>query len=631
MKTRLIIYSYYTLFWLFFFIVIRILFLLYHYPFSSELNIGDWFLINFYGSKLDISVTAYILLIPCVFAIITSYFRGKWLYYIINTYTILLLFVISFLTIIDIEIYKHWGFRLDCTPLIYINTPKEMLASVELLVIVKLLLLGLCIFLVSVFIYFRLIAKKLKYLKPANWKVSILFLFITGLLIVPIRGGVGLAPVNIGSVYFHNNNFANHAAINGIWNLSYSLTKRKKINNVYNFFENNKAEKIFDELYKIPDDGKDEAVKVLKSGNPNIILIILESFSAKLIEVLDGKQGITPNINRLSREGILFRNFYASGDRTDKAIIAILSGYPALPYTSIINFPQKTQNLPFLIRDLKEKGYHTAFYYGGDIDFANIRSYLVNGQFDEIISKKDFRSSTNNSKWGVHDHIVFNKLFKDINNRDTSESPFFYVLFTLSSHEPYDVPMKTVVKGDDDESKFLNSAYYTDKAVGKFIENAKKQDWWDNTLFILVADHGSRHPGNSPYNSIAKFRIPMLWLGGALIKHDTLIHTYASQTDIAKTILQQIGYSKQEIIYPFSKNIFSQRAGIVETLHATFLHSGFAFFVFNDGFGFVSDRLKLVYDNVSNKYIVKKGTYTDKDLQKGKAYLQVVYDDFVNK
>src|SRR5690606_7393298 len=150
---------------------------------------------------------------------------------------------------------------------------------------------------------------------------------------------------------------------------------------------------------------------------------------------------------------------YASGDRTDKGLIAILSGYPAQPQTSIIKFPAKTERLPQLNRFIREMGYRTSFIYGGDIDFANFRSYLNSSGFDHLTTLDDFDDELYTSKWGVHDHHMFKRALEEL---DTTTAPFFKVILTLSSHEPFDVPIEPLLPGNDAESLFLNSCHYTD-------------------------------------------------------------------------------------------------------------------------------------------------------------------------
>jgi phosphoglycerol transferase MdoB-like AlkP superfamily enzyme len=474
-KQKLVFFGLYTLFWLLIFIVCKFLFLFFFYNQSAEFPITDWFLIFTHGFRLDLSATGYILLIPIFVTSVGSFFKNRWFKYFINTYTILILLVVSLILITDLELYRYWGFRLDTTPLLYISTPREAFASVSTGIILRQILLGVLIFLITILVYFKCIARFVIREKPGKWLQFFVFLFLAGFLIIPIRGGFGIAPINTGSAYFHEKAFPNHAALNVFWNLGYSLVNLHPLENPYQYLDTSEAEKLFNGLY----DDEGQSDQVLKQKKPNIIVIILESFSSKIIKVLGGKEGVTPQFGQLAREGILFKNFYATGDRTDKGLVGILSGYPAQPTYSIIKFPKKTANLPNITREFKNLGYTTSYYYGGSVDFANIRSYLVNSGFDTVISIVDFDPSTYNSKWGVHDHILLDRFIQDFTK---VESPFFCVLMTLSSHEPFEVPMETVIMGDDEESRFLNSCYYTDKSIGEFISTAQKQEWWDNTL-----------------------------------------------------------------------------------------------------------------------------------------------------
>jgi phosphoglycerol transferase MdoB-like AlkP superfamily enzyme len=359
-------------------------------------------------------------------------------------------------------------------------------------------------------------------------------LAVTALMFVPIRGSFSVAPMNTGFVYFHRTKaYANHAAINVVWNFLYNLSKNTTLKYPEDFLPKEVAEQYFLELHPQHDT---TATRLWKTDRPNIILFILESFTADVIEPLGGMPGIAPNLNQLCTEGVLFTNIYASGDRTDKGLISILSGYPAQPVTSIIKNPAKTQRLPYLNHYMLDLGYNTSFVYGGDIDFANFRSYLTNSRFDHITSDEDFPEEYNQSKWGVHDHIVFQQALQEC---DTARQPFFKVILSLSSHEPFDVPMVAKFPGKDGESLFINSCYYTDRCIGEFIIKAKASDWWDNTVVIFIADHGHRHPGNKELKDKERYRIPLLMVGGA-VKQDAIIEKFASQTDLANTLLGQL-------------------------------------------------------------------------------------------
>lgn len=613
MKKRLLFFFLYTLFWLVFFYSNRFIFLITYFDEAKNVSCTDLAATFWYGSRLDFSTVGYFLILPAIAIFATTYMKTRFLYHFLNIYTGIVLFAVSFLIATDLELYKYWGFRLDATPLIYFKTPGEMLASVSWLTIVKQIGIAILFFLIFGFLYLKCIAKPIKNAKRAGWKNYPVFLLLIAGLIVPIRGGFDVSPVNISAVYFHNNSFVNHASVNLVWNVFFSLTEFDKLNTTYSYFDNAEAQQIFDSLYQ---EKRTDTKKILKTDKPNIIIIILESFTGNVIKEISGREGITPNFSALTKEGIFFPRMYASGSRSHEGIAAILSGYPAQTNTGIVLHPKKSQKLGFISKVLKRRGYTSAFYYGGDLNFANLKSYFINGELDKVITKHDFSDSLDNSKWGVHDHYVFARFLTDINK---SKKPFFYTLFTLSSHAPFRVPMETVIEGEDADTRFFNSVFYTDQCLGDFIQQAKQSDWWNNTLLILTADHGSRRPGNIQYHSPQKFTIPMLWLGGALAVKDTVINSFASQTDVPATLFSQLPVDYPKEKFRFSRNILADST------------SGFSFYVFNDGFGFLSEDVTLVYDNVAEKYIINKGKTTETDLKKGKAILQILYNDFNKK
>ena len=191
------------------------------------------------------------------------------------------------------------------------------------------------------------------------------------------------------------------------------------------------------------------------------------------------------------------------------------------------------------------------------------------------------------------------------------------VILTLTSHEPFETPVATVIKGDDDDSKYLNSLHYTDASIGDFIKVAKTRKWWSNTLIIIIADHGSTRPGNSENWEKIKYHIPMIWLGGALNVQDTVIHNMASQTDMAATLLSQLDLKSDE--FKFSKNILT--TGYIP----------YAFFTYTGGFGFMKPGDLSIYNTVTNTYTESLGKNDSLSERQGKAYLQSLYMDVYNK
>jgi phosphoglycerol transferase MdoB-like AlkP superfamily enzyme len=260
-----------------------------------------------------------------------------------------------------------------------------------------------------------------------------------------------------------------------------------------------------------------------------------------------------------------------------------------------------------------ENGYQSSFWYGGEINFANFNSFVIGSGFQDIITKNNFDPANYNSKWGVHDHILFQTL-KDSMKR--VKEPFLKVILTLSSHEPFDVPMEPVFKGSDDMTKYKNSVYYTDKTLGSFLDWAKSTDWWKNALIVMVADHCARVYSDMPNYKQNVFKIPMLWVGGALSKSDMRVMKLGSQVDIPATLLDQLGIPCD---FPFSKDLLSDQS------------KSFAFYTYNEGFGFITDSSAVAVDLKSKMVVLSEGKNPEYAEKKGKAYLQVLFSDYLKR
>lgn len=605
MRARLWIFAKLMLYWMLFMSVIRISFLAYNYDLSSQLTFKEILLSLVYGTPMDLSMTGYVMLLSGLFLTVSTLIKGRWIYYALFSLSMLALFLQIIIVIIDLELYRHWGFRMNNTPLFYMGSGAA--GSIDLWVAIKVLLIGAVLAFTFVWLYVKWIAPSVWNLGTALKKSALVLLLLSGLMVLCIRGSFTVATMNTGFVYFHTTKmYANHAAINVVWNFFRSLSSSSRVVYPETFFDQQLTEKHFQELYPV----SDSTYSILNTPKPNVVIIIIESYTASVIEALGGVPGVTPRINALSKEGILFDNFYASGDRTDKGLSSVLSAYPAQPNSSIIKFPGKTQNLPSLNKKMEALGYRTSFIYGGDADFANFRSYITASGFDALTEDEDFEDELNNSKWGVHDGFVGLRALEEL---DTAQTPYFKVWLTQSSHEPFDVPAKPKFTDGSLEHRFFNSCHYTDSCIGAFIDKLKNRKDWDNTLVILTADHGHRLPDNQDIQSSRRFRIPLLFLGGA-IKSDSVIHTVGSQTDIANTLLAQLNAASPEFI--FSKNLFSNTINP----HAAFF--------FNNGFGFVlPDNKLMVYDNTA-KIFVKAENVSEAEMELGKAYQQKLYSDF---
>ena len=600
--------------WVIFFEVARIFFLLSTVQYAKETPSPLVFQSLWFGLKMDLSMAAYLTILVGVFVIASlfiPFFRKKWIYLI---YTGLILFVQLLLIITDVESFKAWGTRIDSTPLKFLSSPKEAWASVSHLPLV-LIFIGLIVLYFLLFWLFRkIISRSIVLLENNKYRFvqALLVLLFIGTLIIPIRGGFQLSPLNQSSVYFCNSQYANNAAVNASWNFMFSVIQMNQLNkDLYKYMKEEEADAIVKSLFNA--EGKSEQIiNESNSTKTNVILIIWESFTEKVLNKnIEGKP-VIKFFPELMKEGIYFSNCYSSGDRTDKGISAVISGYPALPKGSIVNYPEKTAKLPGLGKIFSDNGYATQFYYGGESEFMNIKSYLNAQKFQQLITKESFKETEMNSKWGAHDDAVMKKLVNDI---PQMKQPFFTTWLTLSSHEPFETPVPAVFNGNDKETKFLNSLHYTDSVVYSFINELKKMPSWENTLVIISADHGHYLPVTG--KRADDYRIPVLWLGGALKKQNVVIDNTVNQLDMAGCLAQQLHFKSD--FFPFGKNVFDSTS------------KQWAFFTYNDGIGFVTDSSRLLFDNAGKRTVFEEGK-TNKDHERiAKALMQKVYSDFLKR
>lgn len=607
------------------FILQKPLFILYYSSLYAGTSWTDPFKVIWNGLPLDLSLAGYLTAIPGLLFIASAWTLSKTLRRIWNGYYFFIAILLAVIFIVDIGLYEYWGFRLDATPLFYFfSSPKDALASISIWQVLG----GI----VAMILYASLLYALLLWIQKGIWKrlklpyrrlsVSGVMLLLTGLLFIPIRGGFTVSTMNTGKVYFSSNQRLNHAAINPAFSLMESLSKQKDFGKQYRFMEAAQADEliknlvdpsVLDSTVMVPDTLR---TTLFKTERPNVIFVILESFSSRLMTTLGGESDIAVQMDSLAKEGVLFTNFYANSFRTDRGLVAILSGYPAQPTTSIMKYPRKTQNLPAIAGSLRDAGYRTKYYYGGDADFTNMRSYLMSSGFEHIISDQDFPVSERLSKWGAHDHLVFNRLLEDMKAEaaDTASAenarPFFQVLQTSSSHEPFEVPYRRLANDR------LNAFAYTDSCVGDFVKRFRELPQWKNTVLVLVPDHLGAYPEHLNNLSVERYQIPLLLIGG-VVSEPRRIDIYGSQHDIAATLLAQLSLPHQDFV--FSKDMLNPAS------------PHFAFFAVPDAFGMVTPDNQLIFNCEANAVAVDEGSTKGKNLLPGKAYLQKLYDDIAKR
>jgi phosphoglycerol transferase MdoB-like AlkP superfamily enzyme len=550
-------------------------------------------------------VSGYLTAIPALILILSIWIKPQYIARVFNIYFIIILSIIAIITVVDIIIYPYWGFHFDSTVFLYLKKPQEAFASGSIIEIILGLLFTI-VFAAIIYIgYIFIIRKQALNLKVPKsiCRTGIVLILLTASLFLPIRGGITVSTMNVGQVYYSDNMFMNHAAINPHFNLMYSFTKSDDFASQYQFYDKDKAVGIFSKITNQPH--SDSIPKLLKNDKPNIILFVLESFSADVAS----DSLIAPNMSRFAKEGVFFENFYANSFRTDRGVVSVLSGYPAHPTVAIMKYPQKTGNLPTIPRALKDTGYNLSFYYGGDADFANMRSYFVGAcGIQDLVTDKEFPLSERMTKWGVPDKPLIERFYKDLTTKEV-KTPFFKTVLTLSSHEPFDVPVNQF------KEPFLNAVHYTDECLGNFVKQLKTTKYWDNTLIIFVADHAMQSYPKGINNSDPKrFRIPMIWIGGA-VKQPEVIKDFASQNDLAATLLSQMNVKHDEFI--FSKDILNPNG------------NKFAFYSYVNGFCMTDSTGTITYDN-DKKNVIRQDGNPDLE-EKAKSFFQMMYLDLGNR
>ena len=581
------------------FIIAKVVFMLYN---TTQVFTGhDIFAVLYNGLSLDFSTSLYIIIVPFLVCTVSIWLGGiKTLRVILRAYYLLIAIVMTLAFVADTSLYEFWLFKLDSTCLQYLETPTEAMASVSMGYIVIRLIV---IVIVSIIVWWA-------YTHP-RWRItlsshriteSVVALLCIPVIIIGIRGGLGESTTNIGQVYFSQNQFLNHSAVNPVFNFIDSFDKADAD---YSFMSDEECTKLMSDLYNTQSIDCDT---LLNTQNPNIIIILLEGCGGVFTEI-GGRTDITPNLNKLTKEGIYFTKCYGNSWRTDRGTVCALSGYPSFPTMSVMKIPSKSRSLPNIASTLqKERGYKTSYLYGGDINFTNMRSYLISGGFENLTWMKDYSADEQKTaQWGVRDDITFKTLYQMATN---AEQPFLIGYSTLSSHVPWDVPIHHF----DDE--VINSFYYLDQCIGDFINNFRKSKAWKNTLIVMLPDHGIPHNGIDESSSLMN-HIPMIWVGGA-VKEPRQIDKVCNQTDLPATLLGQLGISHDE--FSFSRDVLS----------STYTKP-FATHTFDDGFSMVDSTSFVCYDFVSNKVIAEEGRKNEQLLTLGKAILQAASKDFNNR
>lgn len=608
MKKRIAYISLYFFTVLLIFILQKPLFMLYNGSIEKGFGFADYMQVMIHGASLDAATAGYLTAFPFLLVLISIWFRKFPLKKILYGYYILAAALISIIFVVDMALYTFWGFKLDASVFLYIDSPKEALASVSVGFILLRVLAILLLIALNSWVLLKITPSVLTATRKRIAGTAGMLL-LGGVLFIIIRGGVTESTSNIGQVYFSNEPFLNHSAVNPDFSLLSSMGKSQDFASEFNFFDEEKRAALFDGLYPTTDG--DSIIQVLNTKRPNILIILMEGFGGAFVEPLGGLPDVTPHFNRLSKEGVFFTNCYANSFRTDRGTVCTFSGYLGLPTASVMKIPAKSRTLPAIAEGLSKAGYKTDFLYGGDINFTNMKSYLLSTGYQRLTANTDFSLAEQTSNaWGVNDDITFEYLYNQLRNRK-EEGPWHTAFLTLSSHEPFEVPYHRL------EDKIPNAFAYTDECLGKFVDRLKQTPAWKDLLVICLPDHGFYYPREGS-NAMPRFyHIPLLWLGEA-VKQPMQVDKIMNQTDLAATLLGQLGL--EHTAFTFSRNV----------LGSDYKYP-FAFYSFNNGFSFRDSTGVTVFDNNSGSILFDEPEADESRLDKGKAILQTVYDDLGNR
>ena len=556
-----------------------------------------------HGLSLDLSTSIYILIVPFLVEMIRVWWTPKGLETVMKIYYAIIASAMMLAFTADTSLYPFWGFKLDASCLQYLASPMEAKASVS----GWYMAIRIVVIIAGAWVLYKVYQKIGVTQQPTQWEArqnraiqkgttTVGGLVLIPLFIIGIRGGLDESTTNVGQVYFSQNQFLNHSAVNPVFSFVASLEKSGNENASYNFYTPEDLARLTKGLYNsqtLPGD------TLLNTQRPNVVVILLESCGKMFLNVM-------PRLCKAADEGIDFTNCFGNSYRTDRGTVSSLSGYLSFPTMSVMKMSTKVGHISSIARSLKKEGYDTEYLYGGDINFTKMKGYLISTGFERLRWKQDYTAEEQaTSKWGVCDEITFKTLSEMVLSH-TDGKPFLIGYSTLSSHEPWDVPVNKY------KEKQYNGFSYVDQCISTFLDTMRQSPQWDNLLIVFMPDHSSdfneyneQHPDRN--------RIPMVWTGGA-VKEPKKLDMLCNQSDFAATLLGQMGISHAD--FTFSRDVTSSS-----------YRYPFAIHMFNNGISMTDSTGFMLYDLTSEQIIVKTSPDAERMARTAKAVLQMAGED----
>jgi phosphoglycerol transferase MdoB-like AlkP superfamily enzyme len=606
------------IFLLVFFTLGRLVFMGYHFAKMFESPLNEVLATFWYALPLDHSAASYLMGLPIIILFLQSMFAWQGFNYILKYYFYAVIIYISIITSAELELYNEWQTKLNYKALMFAQNPTQVLNAVDTWIIVLEIAFIIIQSWVSIWFFNKYIYQKLMVLRR-NWVFPLPYLLmLTFATITGIRGGLNQIPISQSICYFSANNHLNVAATNSFWGFMSSMVNNrepKDRKNPYQFYSDAEAQQTVKELYTV---AKDTFPHILTTTRPNVVLVILESWSADVIKNTGGDSGIAPEMEKLCKDGYLFSQCYASGDRSEQGFASIWSSFPAQPEHSILLEPQKYQHLPHLNNSFKNIGYYSSLLFGGQLIFSNVRSYLLYNHFDKLLEGADFPDYPM-GKMGIADEYMFKELLIECGK---TPQPFLNSIFTVSTHTPYEHGMPELITKGGNMKAYLNAVHYSDKCIGNFMRQAKKQPWYKNTLFIFVSDHSHQSHLYEDMFLARHHHIPMVFYGD-VIKPEYRGYVNGKmmqQHDLAATLLSQLNVPHQE--FTWSRNALNPHSQ--EWAYMAYSPDGYIWKRPQNEYSLDHFRGDSIHNN-----LITDTSQKAQLMKEGKSYLQEVFRQYL--
>lgn len=596
----------------------------------GDMTLAESLLSFVYGLKLDTMATSITLVIPAFVLALTPQRVAHIASRFLNVYILIFVLIVVYIENATFPFVAQYDVRPNYLFVEYLKYPQEV-TSMILKEYPLELFAALMMMIGAAWAYLRFSPLKLRAaMNTPLWKRSLLLLPVAALLFIGIRSSFGHRPANISDALYSTNRMANEIAKNSLYSIGYAFysysKESDKLLESYGKMELGEAyARVSDKLHIPLGSGlpfnRLEPTHFPAQKPKNLVIFIQESMGSQFVGFSGGDTSITPNMEKLSHEGIAFTNLLSNGTRSIRGLAAMTSGWLPIPGEGVVK-RNKSQSDFFTIASLlKPLGYKSSFIYGGEGRFDNMRSWYLGNGFDEVIEQKDYTDPTFVSTWGVSDEDLVIKANEKFKAHAAKGEKFVSVLFSTSNHSPFELPEgKFEFIPGKPKQGVENAVKYADFAIGKLFELAKKESYYKDTVFVVVADHNIRVYGDDlvPVNM---FHIPALIIAdGIKPQHYTPL---ATQPDVLATALDLIG---ADFSYPvLGHSIYSDKKQEI------------ALMMFNDTFALRHrDKVSIIQPNkeaLTFTYVNEhlKPTAHDKELEKDALAFITVMDDMYNK